>query len=83
MTDRRVFENARYYIKLGKVYDTDRSAEADGYNVINKETGVVEYETFIYPQAVSFAEDAHDHTESLLADDGDKVKASVTPLRSH
>ena len=60
----KLFSNARYYIRIDEIAVDGRTTM--GYQVLNKDTGIVEYEDTILPQAIMFANGADEHLDELL-----------------
>lgn len=59
-----LFETSRYYVRIGTVVIDGR--EVSGYQAVNRDTGIVEYEDTMLPQAIIFANGASDHLDELF-----------------
>lgn len=76
-----VYENDNYQVVVGLTtrfvgpVDKDGAhVQTNGYQIINKITGVVERETFIYPQAI---EDARYLDSEITGEDGVEFEFGV------
>lgn len=61
-----LFENDRYYVVVGEVWLDDRQNFGPGYQLVNKETSVIEAERTNFPEAIMLAKRLQEATEMVL-----------------
>ena len=62
-----LFENEHYVVKVQDVTDANNKVSR-GYAVLNKATGVHEFESFVLPECLMFSRDMANHIAEFHAE---------------